>query len=41
MEKVILTPRLKLTLVELVEDNSEELKWVHAVRKDELATQWR
>ncbi|KIW02272.1 uncharacterized protein PV09_06422 [Verruconis gallopava] len=40
MEKVILTPRLKLTLLESHEDGSDDVRLVHAVRSNELATQW-
>jgi hypothetical protein len=41
MEKIILTPRLKLTLLESLEEASQDLEWVRAVRSDEQATQWR
>jgi hypothetical protein len=41
MEKVLLTPRLKLTLLKSLEETSEDVEFVRAVRSDELATGWR
>ncbi|KAH7381342.1 GNAT family acetyltransferase-like protein [Phaeosphaeria sp. MPI-PUGE-AT-0046c] len=40
MERTILTPRLKLTLVEKAERGSQELAWLHAIRSDEKTTWW-
>jgi hypothetical protein len=41
MEKVLWTPRLKLTLLETLEDDSKDLEWAHQMRTDEQATSWR
>ena len=41
MEKVAVTPRLKLTLLESCDDGSEDLELFHAVRRDEEATKWK
>lgn len=41
MEKVLWTPRLKLTLLETLEDGSEDLEWAHKINTDKLAKSWR
>jgi len=41
MEKVLVTSRLKLTLLETLEDGSQDLQWAHQMKTDEQATSWR
>lgn len=41
MEPIILTPRLKLTLITTAERGSQDLNWYHELRTDEKATFWR
>jgi hypothetical protein len=41
MEKILWTPRLKLTLFETLEEGSKDLEWAHAIRTDEKAMTWR
>lgn len=40
MEPVLLTPRLKLTLITRAERGSEELTWLHELRSDKQSTHW-
>jgi hypothetical protein len=41
MEKLIWTSRLKLTLLETLDEGTKDLEWAHQIRCDEKATQWR
>lgn len=41
MDKIILTPRLKLTLVQTAEDGSAELASAHVVQSSPEASIWR
>lgn len=41
MEKILWTPRLKLTLFETLEDGSKDLEWAHEIQTDEKAMSWR
>lgn len=40
METIILTPRLKLTLITTAERKSPELQWLHELRSNEQTTWW-
>jgi len=40
MEEIVLTPRLKLTLVKSTELGSQDLEWQHKIRSDAGATSW-
>ncbi|KAF2005919.1 hypothetical protein P154DRAFT_542430 [Amniculicola lignicola CBS 123094] len=40
MESLILTPRLKLTLIQSAEPHSEELSWLHELRSNKETTFW-
>jgi len=41
MEEVLTTARLRLTLMNTVEEGSQDLEWAHVVRSDPGATVWR
>jgi hypothetical protein len=41
MDRVVSTPRLKLTLVTKALPGSEEFKWLHKLRTDEKCVAWR
>lgn len=41
MDALILTPRLKLTLLTRAERDSDEFTWLHALYSDEKAAFWR
>ena len=41
VQKVILTARLKLTLIEKLDDGSADLAALHHVRSSPEATSWR
>jgi len=40
MDPIIVTPRLKLTLVTSAERGSQELDWLHELYSDEKARKW-
>lgn len=40
MEPILITPRLKLTLITRAERGSEELNWLHELRSDKQTTLW-
>lgn len=41
MEATIMTPRLKLTIMERAERGSQELEWLHEMKSDEQCQKWR
>jgi RimJ/RimL family protein N-acetyltransferase len=41
MKRTLLTPRLKLTLVEEASRGTQEFEWMHELRSDEQTTWWR
>ncbi|KAL9633000.1 MAG: hypothetical protein Q9204_003574 [Flavoplaca sp. TL-2023a] len=40
MDPIIITPRLKLTLITAAEKGSQEFEWLHDLRSNEKATWW-
>ncbi|CAO1606168.1 hypothetical protein XANCAGTX0491_009669 [Xanthoria calcicola] len=40
MDPIIITPRLKLTLITSAERGTKELEWLHELRSNEKATWW-
>lgn len=41
IEKTVLTPRLRLTLLESAEVGSDDVRWMYELQSDPLCTQWR
>ncbi|QDS76072.1 hypothetical protein FKW77_005903 [Venturia effusa] len=40
MEEILRTPRLQLTLLETLDDESRDLKWAYRLDRDETAMSW-